>query len=247
MLKTRSLLAGLALAGLTACAIPGIPQIGGPLSLHVLAVTEVDAVTGNTDHLAVLEWPSAFNAKTYEVIREFEGDTAKVLASLEEDRYTDTTVGAGQTFTYQVRALSGENQELTVSDTVQVMVLPQEVAKPAGLSPEDNAQIGVGEDPTFSWQPAAGADWYYVSVTKVQDNSRVWSALTAETSIAFGADSPLRFEHFGDQFPVGEQSSITAGLVYEWSVKAIRLNAEDPREATAVDVNPSAVQRFSQG
>lgn len=250
---TRLALAGLALAA-TACSPgAGLPHVGGgALPLDVLAVTEVNAQTGNASYTALLDWPTALNAKIYQVNRKFGENPATLHATLNEPQteYVDTAgLGAAQTFSYQVRALSGENKELTVSNFVTVGVLAQSVAKPTGLSPANNAQLGVGETPTFTWQPVAGANWYYVTVTSVANNNeRVWSALTSDTTARFGAESPLRFSKFGNRFPVGTASSLSPGVVYRWTVQAIRAEgAASPDAAKAIDVNPSAPQTFSQG
>jgi hypothetical protein len=254
MLKTASRLAfGLTVALIAGCTggpggvtVPGGPFLGGgPLPLSVLAVTAIDPETGNTSHKAVLEWPAALNAKNYEIQRKFGENPAKIVATVSEDRYTDTTVGDNQTFTYTVRALSGDNKEQTTSQPVPVAVLAAQVGKPTGLMPADNTVVGVGESPSFSWQAVSGANWYYVKV--VTGDKTVWSALTKDTSLKFGAESPLKFDNFGDQFPVGSQSSITRDLVYRWTVSAIRGDNPDLKQVKAVDVNPSAAQRFSQG
>ena len=249
MTQTASrLLTGLAAALLVGCSVPGMPHVGGgPLPLYVLAVTSVDPETGNTAHKAVLNWSTAVNAKTYEVQRKFGDNPVKVLDPVQTTTYTDTTVGAGQSFTYTVRALSGDTRELTTSDPKTVQVLPAQVAKPTGLQPADNATVGVGEVPTFSWQPVEGANWYYVKVVNLASGETAYSGLTKNTSLKFGADSPLKFERFEEQFPVGAKSSITRGIVYSWSVSAIRGNVPELKDVGAVDVNPSAAQKFSQG
>ena len=237
---------GLAVTAAAGCTVPGGPHIGGgPLPLSTLAITSIDPETGNASHKVALEWPPALNAKTYEVQRKFGDNTTRVIASVNTDAYVDTTVGADQTFIYSIRALSGENKELVVSNPLTVKVLSASVAKPTGLAPADNATVNVGENPTFSWQPVTGANWYYVKV--VTGENTVWSALTSATSIQFGADSAVKFEGFADQFPVGTQSSITRDVVYRWTVSAIRGDATDVKMLKAVDVNPSATLKFSQG
>ncbi|MFN3429780.1 MAG: hypothetical protein ACK46X_07490 [Candidatus Sericytochromatia bacterium] len=255
MLKSASRLAlGLAVTLVAGCTgaggvgVPGGPFLGGgPLPLYTLAMTQIDPETGNTSHKIVLDWPSALNAKNYEIQRKFGDQATRVLTTVSTDSYTDATVGAGQAFTYTVRALSGDNKEQTTSQPVAVTVLPAQVGKPTGLAPADNASIGVGEDPTFSWQAVTGANWYYVRVVNGATDQVVWSALTKDASIKFGAESPLKFDNFSDQFQVGSQSSITRGIVYRWTVSAIRGDNADLKQVKAVDVNPSAAQKFSQG
>lgn len=238
----------------TACApggLPGLPHVGGgALSLSVLAVTQVDAETGNASYKALLRWPTALSARLYEVNRKFGDNPAKTLERVQEKTtYTDTQgLGAGQAFSYQVRALSGENKELTVSNYVPVTVMAQGVGKPTGMQPANGAQLGVGEVPTFSWTPVPDANWYYVTVTDgANNNARVWSALTKDASIQFGAESPLKFSSFEEHFPVGTVSSLRSGVVFRWTVQAIAAgSADSPDKATAIDLNPSAPQTFSQ-
>jgi hypothetical protein len=243
---------GLSVALLAGCTsgvgVPGGPFLGGgPLPLSTLAVTSVSPETGNATYKVLLDWPSALNARSYEVQRKFGENTNRVVATVSQDAYTDADVSADQSFVYSVRALSGENKELTVSQPQTVKVLGAQVAKPVGLAPADNASINVGEDPTFSWQPVTGANWYYLRVVNGATDETVYSALTSQTSIKYGAESPLKFEAFGDQFPVGAKSSITRGIVYRWTVAAVRGDNADLKQTKAVDVNPSAPQRFSQG
>jgi hypothetical protein len=252
MTKTASrLLFGLAVVTLAGCApgvnVPGAPLLGGPLGLQVLGVTSVDAETGNPSYKALVHWQAALNAKNYEVQRKFGENPTKVIATVSSTDYTDSTVGADQTFTYTVRALSGENKELVTSNPLAVKVLAAQVTKPTGLQPADNASIGVGESPSFSWQAVSGANWYYVNVIDGTNNKTVWSALTKDTSIKFGADSPLKLDAYKDEFPVGAQGGIKQGIVYRWTVSAIRGDNADLTKAKAIDVNPSASQRFNQG
>ena len=245
----QRLVAGLAVTFLAACTVPGTNTFvgGGPLPFNALAVTSIDAETGNPSYKALLSWNAPLNAKTYEVQRKFGDNASKVVATISDTKYTDATVGADQSFTYTIRALSGENKELVTSNPQTIKVLGAAVTKPTGLMPADNASIGVGEMPTFSWQPVANANWYYVRVVNGTDDSTVWSALTKDTSLKFGAESPLSLSAFADQFPVGSKASITRGVVYRWTVSAVRGDAADLTAVHAIDVNPSAAQRFSQG
>lgn len=246
------LLVGLSVALVAGCTsgvgVPGGPFLGGgPLPLSTLAVTSISPETGNATYKVLLDWQSALNARNYEVNRKFGDNTTRVVATVSQDAYTDADVGTGQSFVYSVRALSGENKELTVSQPQAVTVLAAQVAKPTGLVPADNASINVGEDPSFSWQPVTGANWYYLRVVNGATDETVYSALTAQTSIKFGVDSPLKFEAFADQFPVGAKSSITRGIVYRWTVSAVRGDNADLKQVKAVDVNPSSPHRFNQG
>lgn len=237
------LAAGLAVVSAFGCQPPAIPGITG-LDLKPLALTTQDAVTGVVKHRVVLDWNDALNARNYEVIRKF-GDKSTVTA-VQESKYTDDSVGAGQTFTYTVRALSGTNEELTVTDPKTVTVLAKEVAAPTGLEPANNATVGIGEVPTFKWQAAPNANWYYVTVRDGRTNDVTWSALTKETSIKYGAESPLKFEGVQDQFPVGKKGDITKGIVYQWQVQSLRADAADIKQVKALDVTPSEQRQFSQ-
>lgn len=228
---------------------PNLPFMGlGKLPLNVLAVTSADPETGTVTYKTYVRWPGQPGAKTYEVIRTFGSNPAKVVASSGDTSFTDTSLGAGQTATFKVRALSGENQELNASDDKGVTVLAQTVGKPDGLSPQDNTSLGVGETPTLKWNGVNGANYYYVSVTRVSDGGQVFSALTKDLSIKFGDKSPLGFNNFGDLYPTGAQSSITPGIVFRWTVQAIRADGgSTPDDAKAIDVNSSATLKFSQG
>lgn len=240
--------ATLAVTLLAACTLPNGTYVGGgPLPLSALGVTQVDPQTGKVSSEAMLSWNSALNAKTYELIRQLPGSTGKVLTSTSDTHYTDSALDVGQVATYTVRALSGDEKELTTSNPEHVTILNQTVAKPANLKPADKATISVGDTPTFSWDAVPGANWYYVTVTNGATNQTAWSALTDKTSIAFGADSTIKLDKFNTQFPTGAPESITTGIVYSWTVEAIRGDNADLTKLTAVDVNPSAQQTFSQG
>lgn len=240
---------GAAIAALAGCTLPGGTYVGGgALPLSALAVTQVDAQTKNVLYDAYLSWPKPLNAANYEIQRKIgTTGTSTVVASQNSNSYTDNTVGAGQSFTYTVRALSGTNQELTVSNSTPITVLAQQVAAPTNLTPAANATVPVGTNPTFSWNAVPNATWYYVKVTSQADGTTVYSALTANTSIQLGATSPLSFTNFGTQFPVGSPGGLARGIVYSWNVEAIRAdNPASPDKATALDINPAPFQTFSQ-
>lgn len=244
---------GLAVGFLAACAplnptgVSNTPHIGGgPLPLDVLAMTSTDPETGNAKYEAFLRWSPALNGKNYEVYRKFGDAQKRPLTTTDKVTYTDSTVGRDQTFSYDVRALSGENKELTVSNPTSVTVYAPQVGKPTNLQPADNATVGVGEVPTFKWDAVSGANWYYVKVTNMAENSVAYSALTQATSIKFGDDSPLSFSRFPDLFPVGAKSSIVRGVIYAWTVSAIRGDNADVAKVKAIDVNPSASLTFHQ-
>lgn len=247
----RSLLTVATLALLAGCQVPGLgggPAASGTLSIDVLAVTQADPETGNVGHKVHVRWNKTVNARRYEVIRKFGDQAATVKASQEEPNWVDETMGAGQAATYKVQALSGESKLLTSSDEKPVTVLKNEVAKPTGLVPADNAKIGVGETPMLQWQPVEGATWYYVLVLRADDNSRVYSALTRNTSVKFGEASPVKLDTFADVFPTGGSADIARGVIHRWSVSALRTTGgDDPAKVTAIDANPSAVQGFSAG
>lgn len=254
MTKTAfRLAAGLAVGLLTACnsgnpsGVSNTPHIGGgALPLDALAVTSTDAETGNPSYTAYLRWSPALNAKNYEVYRKFGTNTRQLRATQQEVNHTDSTVGRDQTFEYSIRALSGENMELTASNPVSVTVFAPQVGKPTTLQPADNTVVGIGDVPTLQWDAVNGANWYYVKVNNVADNSVAYSALTQATSIKFGDNSPLNFERFPNLFPVGAKSSIVKGIVYSWTVSAVRGDNTDLAKAKALDVNPSAAMTFRQ-
>ena len=83
----------LALAALVAttasCAAPGatLPGVGyvgvGTLPLDVLAVTAIDAETGNKSSKVAIKWSTVLGTKTYEVWRKFGTAEMKVLTTTE--------------------------------------------------------------------------------------------------------------------------------------------------------------------
>lgn len=242
----RLALAALVLAG---CSVPGVGYVGGgPLPLYGLAVTDVDASTGKVSQKAHLAWEKAPNARSYELSRMIGEGARSVVATVAEERYTDDAVTEGTAFTYRVRALSGASEEVTTTDNLTLTPLAQTVGAPTELAPANQTAVPVGQNPTFTWKAAPGATYYYVKVTKVSDGGLVWSALTSGTEAKFGAPSPLKFSHFETLFPVGSQASITAGVVYRWTVSAIKADAPtNPDAAKALDVKPAAPQTFYQG
>lgn len=246
------LAAGLAVGLLAACSnnptgVSNTPHIGGgALPLDVLAVTTTDAETGNPKYEAFLRWSPALNAKNYEVYRKFGTNTRQLRATVQTTAYKDDSVGREQTFEYNVRALSGENAELTVTNPVSVTIFAPTVGKPTNLQPADNTVVGIGDVPTLKWDAVNGANWYYVKVNNVADGSVAYSALTQATSIKFGDNSPLAFDRIPDLLPVGAKSSIVKGIVYSWTVSAVRGDNTDLVKTKALDVNPSAAMTFRQ-
>lgn len=246
----RPVLTASLLAMLAGCSVPGLggPAGGGPLVVDVLAVTQMDAETGNVNHKVHVRWNQTPNARRYEVLRKFGDGSFAVKAGQEAPNWVDETMGAGQAATYKVQVLSGESKVLTVSDEKPVTVLKNEVAKPTGLKPADNAKLGVGEAPMLSWEPVTGASWYYVRVVRGDDDSQVYAALTRNTSVKYGEASPVKLEKFGDLFPTGGSAEVTRGVIHRWSVSAIRgTGGDDPNKVTAMDLTPSAVQGFYAG
>ena len=241
------LIAALALAG---CSVPGLPQLGGPPALAVLSVTSVDPGTGVTTSKCELTWPNQLNAKTYEILRQIGTGAQSVLKDLDSSQtsYEDPALAPGTQYTYTLRVLNGTGQQLTVSQPTATTVLAQQVGKPTGLMPAANATVALGTNPTFSWQAVSGATWYDVVVTNESNNQIAFSAITKDTQIQFGANSPLAFDNFKTLFPVGTPGAITKGVVFQWTVSAIRADVTDtPDNAKAIDMNPSAAQTFSQG
>lgn len=235
---------------LSACSVPGLGYVGGgPLPFYGLAVTDVDASTGKVSQKAYLAWEKAPNARSYELSRAMGDDARTVIATVATESYTDDAVVEGKSFSYRVRALSGDSAELTTTDPLALTPLAQTIAAPTDLVPANQTAVAVGETPKFSWKAVPGATYYYVKVNKVSDGALVWSTLTTGTDATFGAPSPLKFSRFDTLFPVGPQSAITAGVVYRWTVSAIKADAasDNPDAAHAVDVRPTAPQTFYQG
>ena len=245
----KRLVAISALALATGCAVPGLAGAGGgALALDALAVTAVDAETGKVSAKVHLRWNAPPNARLFEVVRKFGDQPAGVKASQQGPNWTDESLEPGQAATYKVQALSGESKVLTVSDEKAVAVLKNEVAKPTGLKPADNARLGVGEAPMMSWEPVPGASWYYVRVIRGDNDQQVYAALTRNTSVKYGEGSPLRFEKFGDLYPTGGDAGLARAVLHKWSVSAIRTTGgDDPNRVTAIDVMPSPVQGFIPG
>jgi hypothetical protein len=247
----RTLLAVASLALLAGCQVPGFgggSAASGTLTVDALAVTQADPETGNVGHKVFVRWNPTLNARRYEVIRKFGDQPASVKASQNEPNWVDDSMGAGQTASYKIQALSGDSKVLTSSNEKALTVLKSEVAKPTGLVPADNAKIGVGETPMLQWQPVEGATWYYVKVLRGDDNSQVYAALTRNTSVKFGEPSPVKLEKFADVFPVGGGADIARGVIHRWSVSALRTTGgDDPAKVTAIDAKPSAVQGFHAG
>ncbi len=255
VLAPRLLGAVLVLGAIAACTPPGatVPGVGyvggGALPLDVLAVTALDAETGNTSHRVALKWSSALGTKTYEIWRKFGEGESKVLTTTDKDSYLDTTLAAKQSATYKIRAVGGDGKEIRVSEEKATTVLAQEVAKPDGLEPADKATLTATDTtPTLKWKATPNASLYHVKVVQVSDGSSVFSATTKETSIKFGDKSPLAFDKFADLFAVGNPGGLQKGIVYRWTVQALRSDAgADVAKVRAVDVNTSAAATFSLG
>lgn len=251
----RLLGTAVALSALAACTPPGatVPVVGyvggGALPLDVLAVTQIDAETGNTSFRVALKWSTALGTKSYEIWRKFGDQPMKVLTTTDKDSYVDTSLTAKQAATYKIRAVGGDAKEIRASEEKATTVLTQEVAKPDGLEPADNAVLGSTETtPTLKWKAVANASLYHVKVVKVSDDSAVFSATTKDTSIKFADKSPLAFDKFADLFAVGNPAGLQKGIVYRWTVQALRTDGgADMAKIKAVDVNTSTASKFSLG
>ena len=245
----KRLVTATALALVAGCSVPGLTGAGGgALALDALAVTAVDAETGKVSAKVHLRWNSPPNARLFEVIRKFGDQAAGVKASQQTPNWTDDSLEPGQAATYKVQALSGESKVLTVSDERAVTVLKNEIGKPEGLEPPDNARLGVGEAPMLSWKPVPDATWYYVRVVRGDNDQQVYAALTRNTSVKYGEGSPLKFEKFDDLYPTGGEAGLARAVLHKWTVSAIRATGgDDPNRVTAIDVTPSPVQGFIPG
>jgi hypothetical protein len=234
---------------LAGCSVPGLMGPGGgALALDVLAVTAVDAETAKVTSKVHLRWNAPPNARLFEVVRKFGDQAAGVKASQETPNWTDESLEAGQTAAYTVRALGGDSKALTVSDEKTVTVLKNEVAKPTGLKPVDNARIGVGETPMLSWEPVPNATWYHVRVIRGDNDVQVYAALTRNTSVKLGEASPITLPKFEDILPTGGDAGLARAVLHKWTVSAVRTTGgDDPARVTAIDVTPSAVQGFIPG
>lgn len=221
----------------------------GALPLDVLAVTTVDAETQIPRHRIQLRWAPAPNARAYEVLRKLEGKQASVKATLTGTTWEDDALGAGQSASYKVQALSSQDAKvLTASDEKAVTVLKAEVSPPTGLKPENNTSFGVDETPTLSWERVDAAAWYYVKVWRTTDEKVVFSALTPSTSVKLGDRSPLALEKFPAVLPVEGDGKLDRGVVHRWTVSAVRTTGgQEPARVTALEHRPSELLRFSIG
>lgn len=250
---TRVLALAALLATTASCAAPGatVPVVGyvgvGNLPLDVLAVTAIDAETGNKSSKVALKWSTVLGTKSYEIWRKFGAGEMKVLTTTEKDTYEDASLAPGQAATYKVRAVGGDGKEIKVTEEKAATVLAQEVAKPDGLEPADKATLGATDTtPTLKWKAVANAALYHVKVAQVSDGKAVFSATTKDTSIKYGDKSPLSFSAFPDLFGTGNPGGLQKGIVYRWTVQALRTDAgADVAKVRAVDVNTSAASTFS--
>jgi hypothetical protein len=235
---------------LTGCnGAPSVPFVGiGKIPLNVMSVTTVNPDTQKVSSKTYLRWQGQPGAKIYNVIATYPNQPGKVIASQDSVNYTDENLDIGQTATYKIQAMSGEGKELNASDDKTASVLPQQVGKPTLSEPADNASLSVGQMPTLKWGAVDGASWYYVKVINGTNNAAVYTALTKDTSAKFGDASPLKFDNFGDLFPTGAKADISQGIIYRWTVQAIRGDsAADPNAVKGIDVNTSPSFKFSQG
>lgn len=249
---------GLALAGallLTSCqALPswlGGPQPGtasGPLGLDALAETSTDAETGTVAVRVHLSWAKAPGARVYELIRRFEGNAGRVLSSAAEPGYVDASLQTGQTATYRVRALGPEAQELSISEERAVTPLARELEAPASLEPTATSALGADEKPTLKWGAVPNASAYRVEVRRGDNDELAYSALVREPQAKYGDASPIQVSRFASLFPVQEGAALRRGVVYRWTVEALRLaGGDDLGRAKAVERRPAAGSRFSLG
>lgn len=250
--RTALLLATLLLAACsppTGTTLPGVGYVGvGNLPLDVLAYTAADAVTGNTTYRVSLKWSTVLGTKNYEIWRKFGDAPFAVLSTTDKDTYVDTSLTAKQSATYKIRAVDGSAKEIKITEEKGTTVLAQEVGKPAGQAPADNATLGSTDVPTLGWGPVPNASLYHVKVLKVADGSIAFSAITKDPSIKFGDASPLSFSAFQDLLPTGNPQGLAKGTVYRWTVQALRTDGgQDPAKIKAIDGNISAPTNFTLG
>lgn len=246
------MVASLALAGCQA--LPpwlGGPQPGtasGPMGLDALAETHTDAETGSVTVRVHLSWSQAPGARSYELIRRFESNPARVLATLGQPGHVDPSLQPGQSATFRVRALGAEAQELSISEERTVSPLARELAAPTELSPSAASPVGADEKPTLRWKAVEGASLYRVEVRRGDTDELAYSALVREAQCKYGDASPIQVSRFSQLLPIQEGAALRRGVVYRWSVEAIRLaGGEDLGRAKALERRPSASERFSLG
>ncbi|HBN08132.1 MAG TPA: hypothetical protein DD435_05630, partial [Cyanobacteria bacterium UBA8530] len=205
------------------CAIFPAGSIFNPgsttLDPKVLAVTE--QTTETTKESVGLRWNDVLNSKSYEIIKKNQEGQSKVFPT-DKREFTDSDVKGGKSYTYSVRALDGNNTQLTISKEVSVTPLVSTVKRP--VLPGTPKQVDVAQ-PDLTWDPAEGAKWYFIKVNDRADGKLVFGGFSDKTSIKVGAQNYSKTVSL-PMFDELHNVSLKRGSSYEWTVTAIRAEGD---------------------
>jgi len=223
---------------------PGVPGISGNQTLDpkVLAITSSDD-RGITTSYVDLSWAGVTNAATYQISCKVGDGESKLLRTIEKTEFTDN-VNPNMTLTYIVQAFGANGDAMVSSSPKTIQVLNATVGKPANLTVDKKAPAAgtaVTPDsskPELSWDAAAGATGYYVTVNEVGDGSKtgrmVYSSITKTNTATVGTLSQPDLTIPGYTQIKGD--GLVKGKNYYFSVTSIRADVADLSKATAFDV-----------
>lgn len=228
MHKTWLLVPLAVFTGSIGCALlPGAAST--KLEPKILAITEQ---TTETKKVSVgLRWNEVLNAKSYEIIKK---NPSRVIPT-DKREYADTDVGEGKNYTYSIRALDGNNTQLTVSNEITATTLAATV-KPPNL-PGTPSQVE-GSQPDLTWDAAEGAKWYFVRVNDRADGKLIFGGFADKTSLKIGAQNYSKTVSL-PLFDEVHNVSLKRGSSYQWTVTAIRAESDKLENATAINIAES--------
>ncbi|WP_105566490.1 rhamnogalacturonan lyase family protein [Microbacterium halophytorum] len=138
------------------------PILVAPQGLAVESV-DVDGATGSV----ALAWDEAAEADSYRVYRSSAGGERELVAETQELRAIDATAAAGSTYSYDVTAVTGDDESVA-SVAVDVDVFDPDVAVPA--APTGLAADAVeARSVALSWDASDDALFYLVSRAEAAD------------------------------------------------------------------------------
>lgn len=227
MRKLSLVLPALLIAG---CSVFPAGSIFNPgntkLEPKVLAITETSETTTAT---VGLRWNDVLNAKSYEIVKKNSDGQSKVFTT-DAKEYTDRDINLEKTYTYTLRALDGNNMQLTVSSPIEVKPLTSGLDKPALSTSTLTVESA---QPDLTWNAVTGASWYFIEVRDRADNKQIYGAFANTNTWKLGSASynkSLSLPGFNQIQNIG----LKRGSSYNWTVTALKADKEKLEEATAI-------------
>ena len=123
-----------------------------------LGIVELESVISNSNGTITLNWSEVEGAEGYQVYRSKNGGSYYRVSTRTSNTFTNTTVTAGCTYSYKVRAYAydsnGDKVYSDYSNIISITAVPEEI--------EITSAEWTSEGAALSWEEAEGADGYEI-------------------------------------------------------------------------------------